>query len=170
MLKVNITILGTRHLLALLQAKEAKAANLRPAWEEVDDLVSEFFEKQFATKGQHGGTKWAPLTATTVMFKQKFGPAKGGATAILEDTQELVRSLTVRGASHSYRKATADSYERGTTRKGAIMHQEGFKSTTIFGRPRTRAVNVPARKLVPDQLPSPFLAEVEKILTKYIMS
>ena len=170
MLKTSISVLGVKHIIALLQAKEAKAANLRPAWEEVDDVVTEFFEKQFQTRGQHGGTKWAPLTTTTVMFKQKFGPAKGGATTILEDTQELMRSLTVRGASHSYRKAGADSYERGTTRKGAIMHQEGFKSTSIFGKPRTRAVNVPARKLVPDQLPSPFLAEVEKILTKYIMA
>lgn len=167
----QVLVLGVRFALRFLAKKLDAAQDLRPIYDtEVDALVRDFFDKQFTTEGEHGGTPWKPLTQTTVMFKDRFGPAKAGASAILQNEGLLRRSLTIRGAQHGVFKTTRSTYKRGTTRRGAAEMQDGFMSTHIFGKRRRMAVKVAARKIVPKSMPSPFTSELASIVANYLQN
>src|SRR5689334_22402642 len=85
----------------LLADVGARAADLRPVWNDVvDPDFSAFGEQQFATEGAAGGTPWAPLSPATVTWKARFGRAGMG---ILRFFNRLWSSLTKRGGEDSLR-------------------------------------------------------------------
>lgn len=147
-----------------------KAADLSPYFNgPVDSFVRQFFSRQFASDGRAGGTPWAPLRPATVRMKQQFGPAKDGADAIGRNTLELMRSLTMRSHPRGVLRITPKTYERGTSLERARWMQEGFVQTRIFGNPRKFPRRVPARPLVPDTMPRPFITAIERGLVNFMV-
>jgi phage gpG-like protein len=124
--------------LSLLERLSKKAAHLRPVLDgPVANSIHGFFEKQFATEGGYGGAKWAPLAEQTMLWRVQHNRA---AMPILQFSRELWSSLVKRSSPLGYRVADDDSLLMGTSVQYAVNHQTGDD-------------HVPARELVPEQMP-----------------
>lgn len=131
----------------------------------VDRIVLGFLRRQFETEGAAGGTPWAPLSSVTLALKGRYRRARMG---VLRFTNRLMGSLTKRGSPDQLFQVTGQQYSRGTRVPYAVFHQSGYITGSIFGRPRKRPVQVPARPMVPpDGLPPAELAQVRAALERY---
>ncbi len=131
----------------------------------VDPNVTEAFTKQFETEGQFlSGKRWAGIAPLTVQLRARPGHGFAGPKAILRDTDQMRRSL-VHATNEGFRKIRPQEYERGILSPVAALHQTGWTSRSIFGRPRRRPVKVPARPIVPEEVPKSI---VEQWLASYV--
>jgi phage gpG-like protein len=140
-------------VLQQMGALNERATDLRPVFDgPIDESVSELYTQQFATEGQFGGARWAPLAARTLLARTRRGHGRGG---ILRDTSRLWASLVKRGAPEGIRSVSRDQYERGTSVAYAVFHQLGTR-------------RMPARKIAPDPLPARVVVGWTDIISRYI--
>lgn len=152
----------------------------------IDQITTAALLEQFQSRGAHlNGAPWKPLSITTIHLRtrvvrrrtragvvarttSRVGRARAGFTAPLQDTNRLWASLVKSGAPEGLRLISPSSYERGTRVRYAAGHQTGFTITTMFGRPLKAPIHVPARPLVPTNLPAALVGQYELALLKYL--
>jgi hypothetical protein len=72
------------------------------------------------------------------------------------------------GAPEGLRVITPSSYQRGSRVGYLAPHQTGFTLTHMFGRPLKAPKKVPARPIVPAQLPTHLVQAFEGALLRYL--
>lgn len=170
----------------------ADVANLRPAFFRIDQDVSERLREQFQSRGAALGSPWTPITPATIQVRiarrilTKKGRAKAagnsGADTPLRDSGRLFASFTKPGAPGNIRLIDKMTYQRGSNYSVngfpvAMAMQDGFMSTmrpvfdengdAFFVR-RKVPKQVPARPIIPENLPAPVLKAWEGYLQQYI--
>ncbi len=90
--------------------------------------------EQFKTEGSHQGTPWAPLNPSTIK-RRREGKNKGAGFKILQDTRELLASITSKNGSESIYELSKMQLRFGTAKKYARIHQQGgdIQMTTKAG-------------------------------------
>jgi phage gpG-like protein len=139
--------------LTLLQKLRERAAHLRPVLNgPIATAIHGFFERQFATEGAAGGTKWAPLAEKTQRWR-----AQNNRTGmpILQFSRELWSSLVKRSSPLGYRIVDDDSLLMGTSVQHAEKHQTGTD-------------RMPARPIVPDRMPEVETLGWARMISEYV--
>ncbi|HMG19597.1 MAG TPA: phage virion morphogenesis protein [Gemmatimonadales bacterium] len=139
--------------LSLLQRIREKAANLEPVLNgPIANAVHSFFEKRFATEGEYGGQKWAPLAEQTLRWR-----AQNHRTGmpVLQFSRELWSSLVKRSSPLGYRIADKDSLLMGTSVQRAEKHQLGTE-------------HMPACEIVPDVMPEADTQAWARLIVDYV--
>ena len=90
---------------------------------------------------------------------------------ILRATNQLWSSLTKRGGAGQIRVVRPHLLEIGTQVSSGgfpypLAHQEGYTSTTIFGKGRRHPRRVRPRKIVPDELPRGMVNAWETLIAR----
>lgn len=129
-----------------LRGFAATMVDLRPFWPSVVPLFISWVSQQFASEGDWGGEKWAPLSASTIAHKA----ASGGGSSILIDTGAMRQA-----ASRPQRVATPSSLTLTIVDPKIGFHQSGT--------PR-----MPSRPVIPDHLPASAEAELEQAAESYV--
>jgi hypothetical protein len=164
---LSAKILGKEQALAVIGGIGRRAGNLAPFFSgPFDASVLQFFRRQFDSAGRAGGEPWAPLRPMTLALKQRF---HRGSMGVLRFENRLWASLTKRIGPDTVFHVGPTSYERGTSVPWAALHQRGFVVTSVFGKPRRYPRRVPARKLVPDQMPGSLVKAWQSLAVKYVM-
>lgn len=149
----------------VIKEVEMAARDMRPWFTSyLDPEVTKFYQKQFETEGRFGGVPWAPLAKLTNELRQRRGHGFGG---ILRDTDDMYRKFTHSGGL-GLRVIKSNEYRRGVVDDKAWRHQEGWESRQIFGVPRKVPVQVPARPILPDEMPLAIIGKWEKSMALYI--
>ena len=166
-------LLGTRidlrQAMTLLDAERLKAADLTKVFQgPIDSLITRFFEQQFGTRGSAGGTPWASISALTQKLRSRPGHGHEGPTAILRDTNVLWSSYVKSGGPDSIRVIEPQHYSRGSAVPYAAAHQEQRTIRQLFGRPLREPKTVPARPVVPPELPQDVLLGIETAVTEHL--
>lgn len=169
---------------ALLTGLSGAVKDLSPVFRgPIDEATTRAFEAQFATRGTRlNGAPWQPLSPTTIRLRTRVvsrkgiarttnraGQARAGFATPLRNTNRMWASFVKSGGPEGVRIITPSSYERGSSVRYAALHQTGFPITQMFGRPLKVPKQVPARPLVPTNLPSDLVAEYEAAMLKYIV-
>lgn len=152
----------------------------------IDMITTAALLAQFATSGRRlNGTPWKPLSLTTIQLRtrvvrrrtaagvvarttNRVGQARAGFTTPLRNTNRLWASLVKSGGPEGLRVITPSSYERGTRVRYAAGHQTGYTITQMFGRALKAPIRVPARPLVPENLPLDLVGEYEQALLAWL--
>lgn len=148
----------------------------------IDRLTTDALIAQFETRGVRlNGAAWAPLSPVTIALRtrvvgsknrrrttSRVGQARAGFATPLRNTNRLWASLVKSGGPEGIRVITPSSYERGTRVGYAVHHQTGFWMSQMFGRPVSLR-KVPARPLVPDNLPLDLVGGYEGAMVAYIV-
>lgn len=148
----------------------------------IDAATTRAFEAQFATKGTRlNGAPWQPLSPTTIWLRSRVvtrrgqayitnrvGQARAGLTTPLRNTNRLWASFVKSGGPDGVRIITPSTYQRGSRLPYAALHQTGFTITSMFGRPLKTPRQVPARPLVPANLPADLVGEYELAFLKFL--
>lgn len=185
-------VLTVKELNALLQDVGTKVQNLRPVFVRIDRDIDRELREQFATRGAHFGTPWAPLSPATpeVRIRRRMvserarakARSNAGADTPLIDTGAMYASFTKPGAPFSLRVIDALSYRRGSSYSVdgvpvAALMQEGFLSTMkpVWGKTgevrfikRAAPKQVPARPIIPENFPAPVMKAWEGYITQYL--
>lgn len=169
---------------ALLTGLRGALLDLSPVFRgPIDAATTRAFEQQFATKGTRlNGAPWQPLSVTTILLRtrvvtrkgvarttNRVGQARAGFAAPLRNTNRLWASLVKSGGPEGLRVITPSTYQRGTRLAYAAKHQTGFTMHSMFGRPLKVPKKVPARPLVPENLPLDLVQEYELAMARYIV-
>jgi hypothetical protein len=169
-----------------------EVSDLRPVWFRIDRDVTEGTREQFNTRGAHWGTPWAPISGATIRTRiakrmltrraRRIAGRAAGRDTPLRDTGGLFASFTKPGAPGSIRVMDALEYQRGSnyTVNGfpvALAMHRGFKSRMapvfdqlgdVFFVRRKSPKQVPARQVIPENLPAPVLKQWEGYVKQYI--
>jgi hypothetical protein len=86
---IDVHVIGAKEAAAKLNLVGARAADMRPAFIAVRELLLEGHKRQFESKGQYLGTPWAPLSDATLERKSR----EGQSTEILNATGALQNAL-----------------------------------------------------------------------------
>lgn len=129
-----------------LRGFAATMLDLRPFWPLVVPLFIQWMGQQFDTEGDWGGEPWAPLAESTIAEKA----AHGGGTSILIDTGAMRRA-----AGQPQRVATPSSLTLTIVDPKIGYHQDGTD-------------RMPARPVIPAELPVTAEAELEAAAEAYI--
>lgn len=165
MADISIKIEGLDKALKLSARLGKHSKNLSPVFRgPIDKSVTQFFRRQWKSAGKAGGQAWARLRPATVRDKARRNLTGMG---ILRARGSL-RASFVGGAVNRIRIIKKDSYERGSTDPKAAFHQAGWTARQWGGREFRRPRRVPARKIVPDRMPSPLVKAWEKTILKFI--
>lgn len=108
------------------------AGNMRPAFDEVHDLLRKTSSEQFSSQGRYSGG-WTPLAPATVAYKAR----NGLDPRILHATLRLRNSLTQKNARDHVYRATADEMFAGSRVPYGVHHQFGTERM-----PRRRPVEL----------------------------
>lgn len=149
----------------------------------IDRATTQALVQQFETKGVRlNGAPWQPLSPVTIALRTRVivrkgaartvnraGRARAGFSTPLRDTNRMWASLTKSGAPEGLRVITPSSYERGTRVPYAAKHQRGFTITQMFGRSLKAPKRVPARPIVPTNLPLDLVQQYEGHLVDYVV-
>lgn len=100
------------------------AADMRPAFDNVHDLLRKVELRQFGTQGSAFSGGWKPLAATTVKNKA----AHGLDPRILHATLRMRKSFTTKNHRDHVYRATADEMFAGSSVPYARFHQLGTKN------------------------------------------
>lgn len=120
---------------------------MRPAFDQIHDIIVGAEEQQFATEGGAFSGKWAPLAPSTVRYKA----ARSLDPRILHATLRLRKSFTAKThADHVYR-ASADEMFVGSKVAYARYHQLG---TSRMPRRRPFELNEKVRREIVKTLQS----------------
>lgn len=159
-------MLGLERVEALLDTAAIKSMNLEPVLGgPISKSITQFYRRMFASRGEAGGERWAPLRPLTLALKARYGRETMG---MLRFSNRLWASLTKRGGVGSVRIVRPHYLEQGTTLPEARWAQLGFNSTTIFGRPRSQPRHVAPRRLVPRRLPSALVLAWTTLIARYV--
>jgi hypothetical protein len=180
-LAVAVDISGA---LAAVDDIEGRAGDLTPVWRgPVDRALRQMFAEVWETQGASIGAPWAPLAPLTLALKARANRAGMGP---LKFSQALYRSFTVRSSPDGVRDVTPTSLTFGSRNPVAALMQQGWETTTIFGRPRRVSGDspaastvgsrltgglrrVPARQIVPDEPPASTLDTIYGAVIDYIV-
>lgn len=155
----------------LLQEVQHRAADLTPVFRgPVDSLVTRFFDQQFQTDGRAGGTPWLPVSALTQKLRGRSGHGHEGPREPLQDVNVLWGSYVKSGGPDSIRVIEPRRYVRGSAVPYAAAHQEPRLITTLFGRPLREPKTVPARPVIPKEMPAKFVEQVETAVVQHLES
>jgi hypothetical protein len=165
------TRIDLRQALTLLDAERLKAADLSPVFQgPIDSLITRFFERQFDTRGSAGGTPWQNIAPLTQKLRRRPGHGHEGPTAVLRDTNVLWSSYVKSGGPDSIRVIEPQFYARGSAVPYAAAHQEQRTLRMLFGRPLREPKTVPARPVVPSELPQDVITGIETAVTQHLES
>lgn len=148
--KITINLLGEDQIVRRFERLEADAADMRPAWKDIRQLLITGGKQQFNTEGGHWSGGWQPLAPATVEFKRRHGYD----VRILHRTGKLRRAAA--GGVGSAFLSTADTMRYGITIPYAVYHQSNA--------PRKK---IPQRKIV--QLGEDDKRDIMKILQRQII-
>lgn len=98
-----------------------RAANMRPAFDDVRDLLLGVETKQFSSQGRAYSGGWKPLAPATKRYKAR----RGLDPRILHATLRLRKSWTTKGHPDNVYRATADEMFFGSRTPYARYHQLG---------------------------------------------
>lgn len=155
--------------LVMLDKEAVLAADLSlPFRGPIDQMITRFFERQFATRGAAGGEAWPKDSALTQRLRSRSGHGHEGATAILRDVNVLWSSYVKSGGPDSIRVIEPQHYIRGSAVPYAWRHQEASLVTSLFGRPLRTPKTRPARKVVPDELPQDVMLGIENAIADHV--
>jgi phage gpG-like protein len=120
MIEVRFALTGQMDVVRRLEAVEARASDLSPAWPAVDAVFHEIVKRQFASEGAQGGEAWASLAPATQAERRRrgFGPGH----PILQRSGDLLRSLTTLNSDAISVHAPL-YYARGTGVEYFAFHQ-----------------------------------------------
>lgn len=106
------------------------AGDMRPAFDDIHEVLLDASRHQFSTEGGYSGG-WAPLAASTVAAKQRggFDPR------ILHRTLRLRNSLTQAGHPDHVYEASADEMYVGSRVPYGSYHQRGNEPRMPRRRP-----------------------------------
>lgn len=156
--------------LKLLDAIRVNSADLRDVFRgKIDQLITRFFEMQFATEGAAGGEPWAPISPTTSRLRKRRGHGHEGPTAGLRDTNVLWGSYTKAGGPDSVRVIDKSIYIRGSAVAYAGANQKLRLISTMFGRRLKKPRPVPARPVLPEKLPPDLLRDIEIAVMEHVV-
>lgn len=163
------TRLDLRRFDRVLAALQNRAADLSvPFRGPIDARITRFFEAQFETQGAAGGIPWAPLGWSTPRLRKRPGHGHEGPSAILRDTNVLWSSYVKSGGPDSIRVIEPKLYVRGSAVPYAGRHQVSRLITMMFGRPLRVPKVVPARPVVPPELPQALADGIETDVMQYL--
>lgn len=143
---IEIELVGFDEAERNLRGFAAVMLDLRPFWPRVVPLFIAWMAQQFDSEGSWGGEAWAPLSADYAAYKAAKYPGKG--ILIAEGTLR-------RAASTPQRIATPSSLTLTIVDETIGYHQDGTDK-------------MPARPVVPDELPFSAEAELELAQEAYI--
>lgn len=108
-----------------------RAEDVAPAWTAIIEDMKDQIEEQFETEGVRGSGGWAPLKASTILFKERAGLDP----RILHATLRLRESLTDERGSDQIYEVTPHTMRFGSRVEYGAYHQHGDPAN-----------NMPARK------------------------
>jgi hypothetical protein len=150
-----------------------RLADFTPYWEAVaSPMIAGWFTSIWETEGAIiNGSRWAPLTETTLDFKAKRGREQMGP---LRDSDRLYSSLTVRGDADQLRDVTPLGLFYGTAANAAgapypSYLQHGWTMHNVYRNQIEPPRDVPARPFVPvDHLPDPWADALRATMLDYV--
>lgn len=148
-MRLDLDTFGEKQFSRELLRVARNAGDMRPAFDQVHDLVLETEERQFSGQGAFSGG-WRPLAAATLAYKAR----KGLDMRILHATLRLRKSLTQRGHEDHVYKATGDEMFVGSRVPYGVHHQFGTK-------------NMPQRR--PVQFTPSTRSDIVKILQRHLL-
>jgi len=143
MIRIDI---DDRDVKQALQTLQHRVGDLRPAMEDIGELLLKTTEQRFQTSTAPDGSRWAPNSPATIM---QYLQAKGGAfgkrgeltkrgARLAASKKPLIGETRSLSTQISYRADRA-SVEVGSSRLYAPIHQFGGKAG------RGKKVTIPAR-------------------------
>jgi len=118
--RLVIDLEGAAAVEDFLRSAGRRSRDASPAFEAIADDFADLERQRFQTRA---GGRWAALVDATLARKRRAPTAR--AVAVLQRTQRLVRSLTVKGSPDQIRRADADGLRIGTRVPYAVYHQRG---------------------------------------------
>lgn len=116
-MELELTIAGDTQVRRKLLRVAHNAANARPAFEAIGELLLGWEREQFSSEGRRASGGWAPLKDSTIA-------ARGTEHPILDETGALRTSLTERGGDNTL-EATDDFLLFGSKLGYGGYHQTG---------------------------------------------
>lgn len=140
---------------AQLLAMRDRAEDLTPAFAMgVDPYLTSEISEQFASEGAHFGDPWAPLAERTLKARRRPGHGRGG---ILRDTDMLYNAFVNPFDDGAIRVIDAQSYQRGV-------------SVPYYPYLHDGTDRMPARPVVPGEMPAAMQDTIFGILRAYILT
>lgn len=149
-MRIVIDSLGEQAVARELIGIDARGLDMRPAMDDVLDMLRTSERRQFDSQGVYGSGGWAPLAAATIARKQRAGHDP----RILHATHRLRDSLTERGNPEELALARRDGADFGS-----LVPYAGYHQTGTSHMPRRR----------PAQLPETDRRQVIRILQRYVI-
>ena len=110
-MQINIQVEGLARVQQKLKVTADKLHNLTPFWQTVGMYVQrQTIRERFNKEQSPDGQKWKPLAESTIKRRKKRH--KRGNMKILQDTDELRRSIAYEADSHSVRVGSKLKYAR----------------------------------------------------------
>lgn len=139
----------------VVDAMRERASDLTPAFAMgVDPYLTSELEAQFASSGAHFGDPWAPLAERTLQARTRPGHGRGG---ILRDTDAMYNAFVNPFDDGAIRVIEGQRYQRGVSTWYYPFHHDG-------------TARMPARPVVPDELPAATEETIFGILREYILT
>lgn len=140
-----VTDRGTARIVAeKLFAGAELAVNTEPVIAKMIFDIMRITDTQFISEGRRGGGSWARLKPDTIRKKgtAEILKTEGARPKYksLEGENLLYKSVTVEGAPFQILKFTRNSFEFGTNRPYAFVHQYGSPKRHIPARPFLRVL------------------------------
>lgn len=149
-MRLDLDTFGEKQFSRELLRVGQNAGDMRPAFDQVHELMLDVEERQFSTQGRAFSGGWKPLAPRTLSYKAR----RGLDMRILHATLRLRKSLTQRShADHVYR-ATSDEMFVGSRVPYGPFHQSGTKT-------------MPQRR--PFQFDGAVRSDIVKILQRHLL-
>lgn len=139
---IDFSVLGEDTAALHIDEVGLRAADVRPALRQVQELIFFGEAKQFASQGSFFGSRWQPLAESTV--------AQKGSSQILVDTGELRDSLT-----------------RPTRKSRITRTQLSVKSSLWYAHFAKGTSHQPARQIV--AMPAVEVREALQLILRYLV-
>lgn len=127
-LNITVQFEGQRELIGKFATWGANIQTMRPAWEDVGNLLLLDFAQQFEAEGGYLGAGvapvWPPLAPSTIRDRLAKGYGPGPK---LVRTGQLMGSVTQRGANGNIFELGDNSVRAGTSYPIARYHQYGTR-------------------------------------------
>ena len=134
MITFTAKISGAKVVETKFRKMSRRAADARPAWERVAEIIREGIDKNFRSQGRRGGGSWRRLSRPWAQRKRQ---AKADPR-ILFGSGLLHASLTRKGHEDHVYKPTRTSLALGTAVPYGRVHRTGSKRQGIPKRDYTR--------------------------------
>lgn len=148
--EINIEVFGEKIISRRLLRLGERAVDATPAFEAIAGLFYRSEQQQFQSEGSWASGGWVPDMQATVDEKVR----RGYSTMTLEETGDMMRSLTIPGSPHSQQRIGPDFVELVSTVPYGIFHQFGTRK-------------MPMRK--PVELNEPTKVAMVKLLQAWVL-